>query len=113
MAEGPFANAGLGMFGTEKTYMSAAMKPAEDDKQGQQGGNPLGTFLAGLIGLSSQQPGASVPGAATPPTGASANPVAPVGLAPLPPLPPFAPYKPLPVNQPSSAATINKLLWGN
>jgi len=113
MADGPFSNAGLGMWGTEKSYMSTAMKGPEDDKKGQQGGGILGDFLAGLIGLSSQQPNASVPGAAPPPTGGSSPAAAPVALKPLPPMPQFAPYTPLPVNQPSSASIINKLLWGN
>lgn len=39
----PFANAGLGMFGIEKTYAQQAMK--DDGK----GANPLGLFLAGLM----------------------------------------------------------------
>lgn len=45
----PFANAGLGMFGSaERQYAQAAMQP----KAGKDGGDILGKFLAGLIGLS-------------------------------------------------------------
>lgn len=45
----PFANAGLGMFGSaERQYAQSAMQP----KAGKDGGDILGKFLAGLIGLS-------------------------------------------------------------
>lgn len=45
MAEGPFSNAGLGMFGTEKSYISKGM--TAEDKNGT---------LAKLLGLATFQP---------------------------------------------------------
>lgn len=113
MADGPFANAGLGMFGTEKSYVSSAMTgPKEDDKK-DQGGGPIGNFLAGLIGLSTQKPKTEVPGAATPPSAAVAPVVPGSTMAPAPMTPlPYVPYAPLPVSNTPDAASINKLLWG-
>ena len=57
MADHPFANAGLGMFGSEKSYT----------QQGMQGGGDfgIGNLLAGLIGLTpkdeSQKEGNATP----------------------------------------------------
>jgi hypothetical protein len=52
MADHPFSNAGLGMFGTaEKMY---AQKGMAGGSGGKDDGGLLGNFLAGIIGLSSQ-----------------------------------------------------------
>ena len=61
----PFANAGLGMFGSaERQFASQAMQ-GSDKKDGI-----LGKLLAGLIGLSGQSPDAS-PVESSAPSGAS------------------------------------------
>ena len=67
MAEGPFANAGLGAWGLEKSYMSSGMTPPkkkEGSDSEEDGGGILGKLLGGLIGLS---PKASAPAGAVPP----------------------------------------------
>jgi hypothetical protein len=89
MAEShPFANSGLGMYGTaEKGFSQGAMysKPPPL-KEGEQAFNPLG-FLAGLIGLSDQKKPTdkTVAGATPPPpslSSLSSSPYDPRSIAP-------------------------------
>lgn len=140
MAEGPFAGAGTGMFGFEKSYISSATKGGDSADDGK-GGGPLGTFLAGLIGLSSQKKPETVPGAVPPgpvsmnamgsapqqydlqtafpevfhqqyasPYAPAYTPVAPVAPASASSLPGF--QKPASfAMQPQTATSINNLLW--
>lgn len=47
MADHPFANSGLGMFGAGESFAKQAMQSGSGESMG-----PVGAFLAGLIGLS-------------------------------------------------------------
>jgi len=129
----PFANAGLGMFGSaEQKYAQKAMSPDPSKKAGL-----LGSFLASLIGLTPDDQQTDVPNAAVPnatvPNAGVPNPVAPNTMAqPNPnmvaPVLPVLPQLSTPPSNPYGNATSstpqsqtpssgyhpdNDRLWGN